>query len=85
MSDLVNLEGIPDAARELWTRLLGEDLVPVHELFGQVKEYQQAIHQRSSRDDGVDPALAESLVRASMRLLDTLGESTPEATRQLKS
>ena len=83
MSDANDVAGIPQAALGLWQRLMAEALIPVHELFGQVKDYQKSIHQRSSDDEGVDPALAENLIRASMRLLGTLNDATPEATRQV--
>lgn len=83
MTEQNQVNGIPQAARVLWDRLMAETLLPVHELFGEVKDYQQAIHQRSSDDEGVDPALAENLVRASMRLLGTLNDATPESTRRV--
>jgi hypothetical protein len=83
MTEQIQVNGIPQAARVLWDRLMAETLLPVHELFGEVKDYQQAIHQRSSDDEGVDPALAENLVRASMRLLGTLNDATPESTRRI--
>ena len=81
--NLTDLEGIPDGARELWTKLVAEDLRPVHELFKEVRDYQQAIAQRSQwRDADVDPTLANALVDASLKLLSTLKEETPEPTRR---
>ena len=83
-STLANLEGIPDAAKELWGNLVAEDLRPVHELFKEVREYQQALAKRSQwHDDDVDPALARGLAEASLRLLGTLSDDTPETTRHL--
>lgn len=80
--ELKNLAGIPDASMELWTRLLGEELKPVHELVKEVKTYQQAIAQRSTvRNADVDPALANALVDASMKLLTTIKETTPRERR----
>ena len=84
MSDLADLEGIPDASREFWKKLVVEDLRPVHELFAEVKQYQQAIAQRSTVQNAeVDPTLANDLSAASLRLLGTLTEGTPERTRRL--
>ena len=78
------IDGIPEAAQPLWKRLLDEPLVPVHELFKQVRDYQQTIAQRSQwRDADVDPKLANALVDASLKLLSTLNASSPESTRQL--
>ena len=51
MSELAELEGIPDASKELWVKLVAEDLRPVHELFKDVKSYQQSISQRSTVED----------------------------------
>lgn len=76
------IEGIPDAARELWRKLVSEDLLPVHELFAEVRGYQQAIAKRGWRDDDVDPKLANALTEASLRLLGTLGEQTDESRRR---
>ena len=84
MSELAELEGIPDASKELWVKLVAEDLRPVHELFKDVKSYQQSISQRSTVEDAeVEPTLAKSLAEASLRLLGTLNEKTPETTRRL--
>ncbi len=82
--DLVDLDGIPDGSKALWTRLLGEQLLPVHELFKQVRDHQQQIKQRSQWNDAdVDPTLANALSEASLRLLSTLTEQSPESTRRL--
>ena len=83
-SELAKLPGIPEAARPLWTELVNEPLRPVHELFGEVRAYQQAIAQRSEWTDAdVDPALARALAEASSRLLSTMTSDTPETTRVL--
>jgi len=87
MSDdhtLANLHGIPDAAKALWDELIAAELRPVHELFKEVREYQDALAKRSEwTDDDVDPALARELAEASLRLLGTLSDDTPETTRRL--
>ena len=85
MSDaLTDLEGIPAAARNLWVQLCGEELRPVHELFKDVRGYQQALAKRSTwQDDDFDPQLARSLADAALKLLGTLNEDTPEPTRRL--
>jgi len=81
---LADLEGIPDAAKDLWSKLVAEDLRPVHELFKEVRDYQHALAKRSQwNDDDVDPALARGLAEASLRLLGTLSDDTPEPTRRL--
>ena len=83
-SELVDLEGIPDASKELWTQLVTADLRPVHELFKEVRDYQQQIQQRSQwRDADVDPTLANALSEASLRLLSSLNEDSPDSTRHL--
>ena len=84
MSDeLKNLEGIPDASMDLWTKLLQEDVRPVHQLVKEVKTYQQAIAQRSSvRNANVDPTLGNALADASMKLLTTIKDET-DGTRRL--
>lgn len=77
------IDGIPDAAQPLWTRLMDESLLPVHELFRQVHEYRQAIAQRSQWNDAdVDQKLANALVEVSLRLLGTLGDDGPEERRR---
>ena len=82
--ELADLEGIPQAARPLWTKLVQEDLRPVHELFNDVRGYQQTLAQRAEwRDDDVDPALANGLAESSLRLLSTLDDGTPERTRRM--
>lgn len=82
--DLVDLEGIPDGSKALWTRLVQEELRPVHELFKEVRDYQQQIKQRSQWSDAdVDPTLANALSDASLRLLSTLHDGSPESTRRL--
>ncbi len=81
---LANLEGIPDAAKDLWGQLIAEELRPVHELFKDVRDYQHALAKRSQwTDDDVDPALARGLAEASLRLLGTLSDDSPETTRRL--
>ncbi len=80
---LVDLAGIPAAAKPLWTKLMAEDLIPVHSLFAEVRSYQQTIQKRAWRDTDVDPALANALTEATLRLLSTLNESTPESTQRL--
>ena len=88
-STLAELEGIPAGSRPLWTRLVDEELMPVHDLFRQVREYHEAISQRANwRASGqsggeIDPTLARGLVEASQRLLGTLTEETPTRTRRL--
>jgi hypothetical protein len=88
-STLAGLEGIPAASRPLWIRLVDEELMPVHDLFRQVREYHTAISQRATwRAAGhgggeIDPTLARALVEASQRLLGTLTEQTPTRTRRL--
>ncbi len=83
-SDLAELAGIPAAAQPLWRKLIAAQLIPVHELFSQVRAYQQEIAQRADwGDSDVDPALARALVESSLKLLGTLGENTPETTRRL--
>jgi hypothetical protein len=69
ISPLANLEGIPAASRPLGGRLVDEELVPVHELFRQVREYQAALARRidwrAPRAEGsgeIDPTLARALV-----------------------
>ena len=84
MDGLAELEGIPAAARVLWKQLCAEELRPVHELFKEVRAYQQALAKRSTwQDDDFDPQLARSLADASLKLLGTLNEDTPEPTRRL--
>lgn len=84
MSELAELEGIPNASKDLWRKLVSEELRPVHELFKEVRSYQHAISQRSTVQDAeVDPTLAKALAEASLRLLGTLNESSPENTRRL--
>ncbi len=83
MSDIGELEGIPGAARELWKKLVAEPLIPVHQLFADVRAYQQTIAKRARDDDDIDPKLGKALVDASLRLLGTLKEETPESTRRL--
>jgi uncharacterized membrane protein YkvA (DUF1232 family) len=83
-NEWADLEGIPEAAKPLWATLCAEELLPVHALFKEVRDYQQTIKQRSQwRDADVDPTLANTLAEASLRLLGTLKEGTPESTRRL--
>lgn len=81
---LANLAGVPDAAKDLWAKLVAAELRPVHELFKEVRDYQHALAKRSQwTDDDVDPALARGLAEASLRMLGTLSDDTPESTRRL--
>jgi uncharacterized membrane protein YkvA (DUF1232 family) len=80
--DLKDLQGIPDASKELWTRLVVEERRPVHALIKEVKNYQQAIAQRSTvRNADVDPTLGFALADASMKLLTTIKDDTPDERR----
>lgn len=80
--DLKDLEGIPDASKALWTKLIAEERRPVHELVKEVKKYEQAIAQRSTvRNADVDPTLGNALAAASMKLLTTLKDDTPPERR----
>ena len=84
MSDgIAELEGIPGAARELWQRLVVEPLIPVHKLFAEVRAYQQTIAKRAREDEDIDPKLGQALCEASIRLLGTLKDDTPEPTRRM--
>jgi hypothetical protein len=81
---IAELQGIPDVARPLWRKLVAEQPVPVHQLFGEVQAYEQTLDQRADWDESkVDGTLAMDLVRASNRLLGTLTSSSPESTRRL--
>ena len=84
MSDVLkDLDGIPAASKELWEKLVDEEKRPVHALVKEVKTYQQAIAQRSSvRNADVDPTLGNALADASMKLLTTLKDDTPEERRK---
>lgn len=84
MKELAELDGIPDASRPLWSKLVSEDLRPVHELFADVRGYQQELAKRAEwRDDDVDPALANGLAEAVLRMLSSMSDDTPERTRRL--
>lgn len=83
-TELAELDGIPDASKKLWRELLAEDLRPVHELFAEVRAYQQALVKRSQwHDEDFDPQLARSLAEASLKLLGTLNDDTPDQTRRM--
>jgi len=82
--DLASLDGIPADSKPLWTKLIAQQLKPVHELFKEVRDYQQTIEQRSQWSDAdIDPTLANALSDVSLRLVGTLNEDTPETTRRL--
>lgn len=79
-----DLDGIPAAARSLWRTLLTQELISVHELFEQVHEYQRTLEQQADWDDSaIDGVLAQALVAASLSLLGTLSDDTPESARRL--
>jgi hypothetical protein len=81
--ELVDLDGIPAASKPLWQRLLGEELLPVHDLFRQLKDYQKEFEERARWLDGTfDPTTARSLCVASFKMLGLLNEGTPEPTRR---
>jgi len=83
MSEL-QVEGIPEASQEFWDQLLKEELVPVHELFTQVREYQKTLNSRAEwKGDDMDSKLAQQLSETSIKLLGTLNESSPNSTRLL--
>ncbi len=82
--ELVQLPGVPSDAQSLWAGLVTAELIPVHQLFSDVRAYQTMLAQRGQwRDDDVDPALAQALCDASIRLLGTLTDDSPESTRRL--
>ncbi len=83
-NDLIQLSGVPDDARELWEKLVTAELIPVHQMFSDVRGYQTMLAQRGQwRDDDVDPALAQALCDASIRLLGSLNDNSPESTVRL--
>jgi len=82
--ELVQLPGVPSDAQSLWAGLVTAELIPVHQLFSDVHAYQTMLAKRGQwRDDDVDPALAQALCDASIRLLGTLTDDSPESTRRL--
>ena len=82
--ELVQLPGVPSDAQSLWAGLVTAELIPVHQLFSDVRAYQTMLAQRGQwSDDDVDPALAQALCDASIRLLGTLTDDSPESTRRL--
>jgi hypothetical protein len=82
--DLAALEGIPDAARPLWVELLAEPLRPIRELERDIRTYRHRLDEQSQwRADDVDLRLAARLGQTLLRLLGTLGESSPEPHRRL--
>jgi hypothetical protein len=87
MSDsnaIAELEGIPEAARSLWTRLVAETPRPVPELVKQVRDYQRNLARRSGwHDENIDPKLARGLIDRALKLLGTIGPDTAEPTRRL--
>lgn len=78
-----DLEGIPDEAREIWQKLLAEQLVPVADLRAEVRDYQKAISAKARWSDDVDPSLAGRLAEASLKLLHTIDDKSPEEQRRL--
>jgi hypothetical protein len=87
MSDapaLADLEGIPDAARPLWRRLVAEPPRPVPELVKLVRDYQRILARRSDwHEENIDPKLARTLIDKAIKLLGTVQPDTPEETRRL--
>lgn len=81
-SDLAELPGIPEAARELWRQLLDQELVPTQELQSELRAYQQAIGRSAQWSDEVDPVLARSLADRCIKLLSTIDEKTDEEHRR---
>lgn len=81
--DVGELPGIPDAARELWRKLVTQPLVPVAELEGELRAYQQSLARSAQWSDDVDPVLARSLGKTCVKLLSTVSDGTPAAERQL--
>jgi len=83
-NELVQLPGVPSDAQSLWANLVTAELIPVHQMFIDVLAYQTMLAKRGQwRDDDVDPALAQALCDASIRLLGTLTDDSPESTRRL--
>ncbi|MEM9693857.1 MAG: hypothetical protein AAGA56_15020 [Myxococcota bacterium] len=81
---LAELKGIPDVARPLWTKLVAEDLLPVHELFASVRSYRESLARRAQvADTAVDLKLVDALTDTSLELLGSLQDDTPEQTRRL--
>ena len=75
---------IPTAARPLWDELMQQPLLPVHELYEQLSDYEAELaKRRRSRDPDVDATLARELVVACRRLLDTLSKQTPPHTQHM--
>lgn len=79
-----DLDGIPAAARSLWRTLVEQELMSVHELFQQVHQYQRTLEQQADWDDSaIDGVLAQGLVAASLSLLGTLNDDTPDRDRKI--
>lgn len=82
--DATNLAGIPEAARPLWGELLAEPLRSLRELIREVRDYRRQLLERSQwLSEEVDLPLATKLADVLLRLLATLSEQSPEATRRL--
>jgi uncharacterized membrane protein YkvA (DUF1232 family) len=81
---IAELEGIPEAARSLWARLVTEAPKPVPELVKQVHDYQRNLARRSEwHDENIDPKLARALIDRALKLLGTIGPDTADRTRRL--
>jgi uncharacterized membrane protein YkvA (DUF1232 family) len=79
-----DLEGIPEAAKPLWRKLVVEKPRPVTELTKQVRDYLRTLARRSDwHDENIDPKLARALVDTALKLLATVQADTAEPTRCL--
>lgn len=81
-STLADLEGIPPAARALWRDLVSEDLIPIAELMGELRAYQQALATNARWSDEVDPAMARAIGGGCLKLLSSVKDTTSEQTRR---
>lgn len=81
--ELIDLPGIPYEARELWTRLLAEEPMPLASLRSELNDYNQSIVRKTRVSEDIDPTLARALVQAARRMLDLVDAGTPEETRRL--
>jgi hypothetical protein len=81
---MADLEGIPEAARPLWRKLVAERPRSVTELTKQVRDYQRTLARRSDwHDENIDPKLARALIDTALKLLGTVQATTAEPTRCL--
>lgn len=76
MSQILQMQGVPETSKQLLVRLLQEDLIPVEALKAVVESYRRVIQEAQRRNGRADGALGDKIAYALQALLARINETT---------